>query len=321
MIDKVIKIGFTDFWPNLTKDNYFLRLLQKHFTVVESAEPDYLFYSVYGQTHLKYDCIKICFTGENVVPDFNLCDYALGFHHLNFDDRYLRFPLYVIYPGYEGLLKKSLPSTDVLLNRKFCNFVYSNNSNSHPAREQFFKQLNKYKQVDSGGKFLNNLGFTVGQKIDFIKDYKFTLAIENSSVPGYTTEKIMEPMTVNSMPVYWGNPLLHLDFNEGSLVNVMNYPSFESAIQEIIRLDTDEHAYLEKLSLPWLTPRDWEGELIHFFKKIFSQNTEEAMRAPRYGFGQYNRQELILQADLLTQKRKSNRLKASALKFVNRFTK
>ncbi|MBL7873750.1 MAG: hypothetical protein JNM78_19175 [Cyclobacteriaceae bacterium] len=321
MTDKVIKIGFSDFWPHLAKDNYFLRLLQKHFNVVESVDPDYLFYSVYGQTHLKHDCIKICFTGENVVPDFNLCDYALGFHYLNFDDRYLRFPLYVIYPGYEALANKAMPNADVLLNRKFCNFVYSNNTNSHPARELFFKQLSEYKRIDSGGKFLNNLGFTVGDKISFIQGYKFTLAMENSSVPGYTTEKIMEPMTVNSMPVYWGNPLLHLDFNEASLVNVMRYPSFEAAIQEIIRLDTDEHAYVEKLSLPWLTPRDWEGEILHFFEKIFNQDLEAAKRAPRYGFGQYNRMEKIQQADLLTNQRKSNRFKASALKLVKRFTK
>lgn len=319
MSPKRIKVAFTDFWPGLANDNYFLRFLQKHFNVEVSEEPDYLFYSVYGQSHLRYAGIKICFTGENVVPDFNLCDYALGFHHVSFDDRYLRFPLYVIYPGYENLANKGIREPEKLLNRKFCNFVYSNNTNSHPARAEFFNLLNQYKKVDSGGKYLNNIGHPVEDKISFIKDYKFTIAFENSSVPGYTTEKIMEPMTVNSMPVYWGNPLVHLDFNEAAFVNAMKYKTLDDVVSEVIRLDNDDDAYLQKLSEPWLTqPNDWEGALVRFFESIFAQDLEQAKRAPRYGFAKYDRDEKILQADLLTQRRKSNQLKSSVLKFFKR---
>ena len=42
------------------------------------------------------NAVKIYFTGENDVPDFNLADYALGFHYIDFGDRYLRFPLYLL---------------------------------------------------------------------------------------------------------------------------------------------------------------------------------------------------------------------------------
>lgn len=33
---------------------------------------------------------------ENLVPDFNICDYAIGFHYLDFEDHYFRFPLYLV---------------------------------------------------------------------------------------------------------------------------------------------------------------------------------------------------------------------------------
>ena len=41
----------------------------------------------------------------------------------------------------------------------------------------------------------------------------FTIAFKNDSYPGYTTEKIYEPMYVNSLPIYSGNPLVYRDFN------------------------------------------------------------------------------------------------------------
>lgn len=46
------------------------------------------------------NCEKILFTGENYVPDFHPYDYAMGFHYIDFGDRYLRFPLYVFYQWY-----------------------------------------------------------------------------------------------------------------------------------------------------------------------------------------------------------------------------
>ena len=71
--------------------------------------------------------------------------------------------------------------------------------------------------------YLNNVGGPVKNKIDFIMDHKFTIAFENSSYPGYTTEKIFEPMLVNSIPLYWGNPLVDRDFNTKSFLNFHDY--------------------------------------------------------------------------------------------------
>ena len=324
MNKQVIKIMFVDFWSGFeVRNNYFLRFLEQHFDVVIDPSPDYLFYSVYGFSHLKYDnCIKILYTGENIVPDFNLCDYALGFHYLNFDDRYMRLPLYVIYPDYENLQKPKPYNMEKLFNRKFCNFVYSNNTNAEPTRSLFFEALTKYKKVDSGGRFLNNIGGPVVDKRGFIRDYKFSIAFENSVCPGYTTEKIMEPMLEHSMPVYYGNPLVHLDFNSESFVIIKDANSFNEAIEEIIVLDQNNDKYLEKLSKQSVVPENnslrWEKEMLIFFDNIFRQPLHLAKRKPGFGYNKFRTWECTVQADLFVKYKKRNKIKANIKSFFGR---
>ncbi len=287
---KQIKIYFSDFWPDFDMNHNFISdILSVDYEISLDKNPDYLFFSSFGQNHLKWNnCIKVYFTGENDVPDFNLCDYAMGFHHISFEDRYLRYPLYVLYNGFQELSVKRIEKEEVL-NRKFCNFIYSNNKWADPIREKFFHQLSRYKKIDSGGACLNNIGKRVGDKISFIKDYKFTIAFENSCVSGYTTEKISEPMRVNSLPIYWGNPKVELDFNKHSFICVADFNTIDESIEEIIRLDNDDNAYLEKLSQPWLQEKnfdDWQNELKVFLFNILKQPLVAAKRTTCYGFTQ-----------------------------------
>jgi alpha(1,3/1,4) fucosyltransferase len=319
-----LRINFCDFWPTFPQEtNFFLSFLEKYFDVTLHENPDYLFYSVYGNNHLKYnDCIKILYTGENIVPDFNLCDYAIGFHHLDFDDRYMRFPLYVYYQWeYKEYLKNRpylFENTDnnnaFLHKRKFCNFIFSNNVNSDPMRDLFFHELCKYKKVDSGGRHLNNIGHPVVDKMEFIKDYKFTIAFENSSVPGYTTEKLIEPIIMNSLPIYYGNPLVHYDFNIDSMIYLNGAGDIQRAIEEIIFLDKNDKAYLEILNRPKAkndnNPGIWEEKLLVFMKNIFSQELSHARRKPEYGFTKYYFEELKLQSDLLAKRKKRNKFRS-----------
>ena len=60
--------------------------------------------------------------------------------------------------------------------RKFCSFVVSN-ADAKPIRQHFFEKLSDYKKVDSGGRFMNNVGGPVADKIDFHRQHKFVIAI------------------------------------------------------------------------------------------------------------------------------------------------
>ena len=282
-----IKIFFEDFWQGFNDhSNFIIDILEKEFDIMIDPNPDYLFFSVYGYNHLKYrNCIKIFYSGENIEPDFNLCDYAIAFQFINAGDRYLRYPLYLMH-GFEQLNNQPF-DIEMALNRKFCNFVYSNNKWADPIRENFYKKLSKYKKIDSGGKFLNNMGAQVKNKLDFIKEYKFTIAFENSSLSGYTTEKIVEPMVVNSMPIYWGNPDIDLDFNKHSFIYVNDYETMDEVINEIVRLDNDDKAYIQKLSIPWYCGdnyEQWKLKLSSFLKNIINQEYAKAKRITNYGF-------------------------------------
>lgn len=247
-----IKIDFSDFWGGFDKtNNYFYNLLNEEFDVVITDNPDYLFFSIFGNKHLNYKCKKIFYTGENIAPPLNYCDYSFSFDYLN-DERNYRLPHYLLYDGYYELQK---PKTidESLVKRKFCNFVVSNNACQE--RNSFYTELSKYKKVDSGGRFANNIGGPVDNKVNFQSDYKFSIAFENNAYrpqhPGYTTEKIMEPMTVNSIPIYWGNPEIGKEFNTKSFINVYDYDSIDDVIDYIIELDKDDNKYLELLNQPW----------------------------------------------------------------------
>ena len=77
------------------------------------------------------------------------------------------------------------------------------------------------------------------------------MAFENSSFPGYTTEKIIEPMLEGSIPIYWGSPKVAEEFNPKSFINVHDYPNFNAAIEAICKIDESTDLYAQMLKEPW----------------------------------------------------------------------
>lgn len=289
---KQIQIDFIDFWDGFSKtDNFiFNTLIKKYDVVINSENPNYIFFSTFGYEHLylnNKDIILIFFSGENITPDFNLTDYAIGSDHINFKNRYLRLPLYTLYPSFSDLINENVIDPEVVLNRNFCSFVYSNAAYAHPARIEFFNELSKYKKIDAGGALFNNVGARVADKILFIKNYKFNIAFENSMVDGYTTEKIMEPMSVNSLPIYWGNKAISEDFNTDSFINASDFSSWKQLVEYIEYLDTNDDEYLSLLSKPRLvnpTYHNWSQLLLSFLSYIIDQDLKLAKVLQPYGY-------------------------------------
>ncbi|MUP46865.1 hypothetical protein E0K83_14060 [Gramella sp. BOM4] len=294
---KNIKIWFTDFYQGFQpSDNPFINILKDRFSVeLDSDSPDFLFYSCYGYDFLHYNCPRIFYTGENLRPDFNLCDYAIGFDHFEFEDRYLRFPNYALFEGqFEKLTE--IKNDGIEDKDYFCNFIYSNNQ-ANPIRDQFFHSLNEYKKISSPGKHLNNVNIEIGgryasdwmfSKIDFQSKCKFTIAFENSSSPGYTTEKIMHAFLAGTIPIYWGNPKVNLDFNPEAFINYHDFNNLQELKSEVIRVDQDKELYEEIMKKPVfrnnMMPENLKKErLIEFLQSILNQNLESAFRRPRYG--------------------------------------
>lgn len=61
----------------------------------------------------------------------------------------------------------------------------------------------------------------------------------------------MEPMTVNSIPVYKGGSKISEDFNPKSFINCHDFNNLNDVIEYIIELDKNDDKYLEMLNQPW----------------------------------------------------------------------
>jgi len=254
---KKIKINFSDFENEVNlKNNIFTDILKQRYDIEFSENPDFLFYSCFRDEYKKYkNCVKIFFTNENVVPNFNECDYAIGFDHLSFGDRYLRCPEYHL--NLDSKIQDRSHIKEDLAKRKFCNFVYHNANRGvgTQLRQEFCQKLMEYKLVDCPGKVLNNMQVDFLKidddwreaKFKFISDYKFTVAFENTLAKGYTTEKLYQPLAANSIPIYWGNPDVAKDFNPKAFINCNDYKNFDEVINKIIELDADDEKYLQML--------------------------------------------------------------------------
>lgn len=284
---KKIKIKFVDFNVGLgfrLEDNEIVNSLSKRYDVEFSDNPDYIFYSVFGLDHLKYDCVRIFYTGECYTPDFNECDYAMGFDRLSFGDRYLRLPLYRLFrfrKSYEDILSRPQITEEELKNKPFfCNFIYSN-CFAQSVRAIFFEKLSEYKRVESGGRYKNNIGHPVADKRAFQEQTKFTIAFENTSYKGYSTEKIVEAFAAKTIPIYYGDPCITEDFNEDSFINVHAYDSLESVIERVKEIDNDDELYLKMINTPPVKePKDF-SDLEAFLYNIFDQEYEKSYRRPR----------------------------------------
>jgi hypothetical protein len=230
---ETLKVAYADFWPEWPEENFIEPILREHFNVVvDQDKPDVLFHSrgFYQKPVAdNYNCKKILFLGENHRPSQFKTDYSITFDpptETNF-----RLPLW------QAFILKQRGLKDRLFGEKFqhkdfkffASFVVSNPSNF--IRNGHFDKLSTYKPVQSYGRFKTNdmalVNYSKGKywrdakDIFFIKyPHKFMMTYENNSYPWYCTEKIMDAYLAGSIPIYWGDPKVVVDWNLDSFINV-----------------------------------------------------------------------------------------------------
>ncbi len=244
-------------------------------------------YSSEKINHPQGDFVKIFYTPENIKPDMDKCDWAFSF---NYDEefnhpRHLRLPNYKFEELKGSLIKKGTNFDKIKKEKnKFCNFIYAQDIQ---YRNKFFEKLNEYKKIDSSGRCMNNMspvgnhkdarqsrkqGNWAEEKVEFMKPYKFTIAFENTSNLGYTTEKIYHAMLTNSIPIYFGNPLVLRDFNPKSFINCNDFKTFDEVVKKVIEIDQDDELYYEILKQPWFNDNK---PSIYFDDKRISKRLKE----------------------------------------------
>ncbi|MFP6126208.1 glycosyltransferase family 10 domain-containing protein [Helicobacter pylori] len=318
-----LKIAVANWWGDKEmeefKENILYFILSQRYTITLHQNPnkpsDLVFGNPLGQARkiLSYQNAKrVFYTGENEVPNFNLFDYAIGFDELDFNDRYLRMPLYYdrLHHKAESVndttapykikdnslyalkkpthcFKENHPNLCAVVNdesdplkRGFASFVASNPN--APKRNAFYDALNAIEPVTGGGSVRNTLGYNVKNKSEFLSQYKFNLCFENSQGYGYVTEKIIDAYFSHTIPIYWGSPSVAKDFNPKSFVNVCDFKDFDEAIDHVRYLHTHPNAYLDMLYENPLNTLDGKAyfyqnlsfkKILDFFKTILENDT------------------------------------------------
>ena len=263
---KILRLGFTDTFGGV--ENFFTKILSERYEVIrDDANPDYLIFGDenFGNNNSKYDdknCVKIFYTGENERPWDYYCHNSISFDHYEFEGKNYRLPLYVLY-DYDNHFRDA-PNTSNIdrglidligKNKEFCSFVVKNGGCQ--KRNHWFHKLNEYKPVASGGPLFNNIGYvlprgeeSVSAKLKFLNSYKFNLCFENSSYPGYATEKLYEALCAKTVPIYWGSPTIEVDFNTKAFLNWHDYQDDEAFFEAIKEVDESPELYEEMYMAP-----------------------------------------------------------------------
>lgn len=279
-----IEISYTNFWPTHNPDKFIItEILRKHYNVniidpsKVSNKTDLL---IIGCHRLViptiYPCKTLYYTGENEYINFNMFDYGIGISNMGNFNRYLRIPLWLI--DCTNILDKREELDEPYFNRDFCSFVVSNNYCQIPVRDMLFKKISEYKQVASGGRYLNNIGGPVDNKIDFIKKYKFNIASENSIVDGYITEKIGDAFVARTIPIYCGDKYVTTDFNNQSFINVNDYSSYSELVNDIKDIDSNKDRYLEILNAPIFNDKEYPYILLEQIEEFMTNIIEKDIK-------------------------------------------
>jgi hypothetical protein len=97
-----------------------------------------------------------------------------------------------------------------------------NTTEGHQLRHQYISRLMTSSDptlaltVDIFGKGYN----PVEHKIEALRDYRFSVAIENCRMASYFTEKLIDCFAAHTVPVYWGCPTLKKFFNTDGIIAV-----------------------------------------------------------------------------------------------------
>jgi hypothetical protein len=204
--------------------------LASEFTFVESESPRICISGPYGNAQPAPGAFQIAYLCENIRPEPDRYDWCFG----TWSEEVVRHPRYtrITWHGFDpASLVKTEEQVEAWLARprQFCSFFYSN---PVAHRESFCRALSRYKQVDCPGRSLRNMppidDGTAGpdkwtRKREFLAQYRFTIAFENTRAPGYRTEKILDPMLAGSIPIYWGDPRIAAEFNPRSFILASDY--------------------------------------------------------------------------------------------------
>lgn len=247
-------VSFVGFWRGFDPH-------QSHFAKVLPLVPDAriaplctettaVVFSDFGAPPSGFPGPIIYYSGENVVPDLGSCHFAITSSLLQ-HERHHHLPYWAFScTDPSRLLTEARRAARAAAPAPpgFCSFVASNAR--APERNRFLRILHRLRPVSSGGRAFNTTGTPVADKGAFLRSHRFNICFENTSSPGYTTEKLIDALDAGAIPIYWGNSALDRHFNTACMLRAEAFPNLDALAQRVIELDDRPEERARMLALP-----------------------------------------------------------------------
>jgi hypothetical protein len=245
-----MKVCFNGFWPGFFEKtdpihvdffiNLFYDVYNEDIVVTFNLnEADILMESIFtNETYINYKKWKasFLFTGESYYAQCMLNNLSLYTCILGFNptvDNFVEFPFYIVY-------LKSYPNMTFIptktISNNYTSAVISNGSSNE--RVSFLNKLEDKMTVLYGGFYKNNIGgrvegnFASETLLNFYKNSKFVITMENTKIGHYITEKLINGFRAGIIPIYWGSQHISEHFNSKRFIILED--TSESSINKVI---------------------------------------------------------------------------------------
>lgn len=228
MGEQASKIDLIMVWNSVVQDNEPLFLLDKNKLV-------YLLWEPWELPSSYYNHFSKVYTWDDRLVD-NVKFFKFYYPHL--------MPM-----------RKELPD---FREKRFCTMVVGHWTQNRESILRFF-ETKPSEDFDLYGRWYKASplyrgsiqGYHCGaNKINVLKQYKFCICFENSSFPGYISEKIFGCFAAGCVPVYWGAPNVALYIPKGCYVNYNDFSSDEELYSYLKNMTADQHEqYLNNIRL------------------------------------------------------------------------
>ena len=215
------------------------KILKKKYKIIISDNPQFLFYSSYGNENKNYNCTKIYLSNNKELPNFNECDYAIGYQFLNnTENRYIQKPIDVDYFNnmeniYNIVIENYINTTE----KKFCcimEIYYSDMVKNFSAKLSEYKNIEEYK-IDM-----------MDSELEFLEKYKF--AILDAKNYEKNVEKFNQIFKAGTIPIFLGEDPFLETYNNKSFIWIKNETEFDQKINYIKEIDKNEKLYNETIN-------------------------------------------------------------------------
>lgn len=119
---------------------------------------------------------------------------------------------------------------DRVIHKKTKNIsIISSNKTFLPGHKLRHEVISKISNIGVYGRGYNE----IPTKLDGLRDYKFSIAIENDKIDYYFTEKLIDCFVTGTIPIYWGCPSIGDFFDINGILTFNTIEELENIINNL----------------------------------------------------------------------------------------